>query len=82
MSSPRIISFRIAPEKVAQLDSIAKSMDRDRSYLLNEAVENYLSEQQRFAAMVEEGRADFRNGRFFTDEEVEQMVADWERTGK
>jgi predicted transcriptional regulator len=50
MSSPRIISFRIAPEKVAQLDSIAKAMDRDRSYLLNEAVENYLSEQRRFAA--------------------------------
>ena len=39
MSSPRTISFRIAPEKVAELDLIAKSMDRDRSYLLNEAVE-------------------------------------------
>jgi predicted transcriptional regulator len=82
MSSPRTISFRIAPEKVAQLDSIARAMDRDRSYLLNEAVENYLSEQQRFAAMVEEGREDFRNGRFFTDEEVERMVDDWESKGK
>jgi len=82
MSSPRIISFRIAPEKVAQLDSIAKAMDRDRSYLLNEAVENYLSEQQRFAAMVEEGLEDMRNGRYFEDEEVERMVGDWERAGK
>jgi predicted transcriptional regulator len=82
MSSPRTISFRIAPEKVAQLDSIAKAMDRDRSYLLNEAVENYLSEQQRFAAMVEEGLEDMRQGRFFTDEEVERMVDDWESKGK
>jgi predicted transcriptional regulator len=82
MSSPRIISFRIAPEKVAQLDSIAKAMDRDRSYLLNEAVETYLSEQQRFAAMVEEGLEDMRRGRFFTDEEVERMVDDWESKGK
>ena len=82
MGSPRIISFRIAPEKVAQLDSIAKAMDRDRSYLLNEAIETYLSEQQRFAAMVEEGREDFRNGRFFADEDVEQMVNDWESKGK
>jgi predicted transcriptional regulator len=82
MSSPRIISFRIAPEKVAQLDSIAKAMDRDRSYLLNEAVENYLSEQQRFAAMVEEGREDIRNGRTFSQEEVERMVEDWERIGR
>jgi predicted transcriptional regulator len=78
MSSPRTISFRIAPEKVAQLDSIAKAMDRDRSYLLNEAVETYLSEQQRFAAMVEEGLEDMREGRFYTDEEVERLVDKWE----
>jgi predicted transcriptional regulator len=81
MSAPRTISFRIASEKIAQLDSIAKSMDRDRSYLLNEAVENYLSEQQRFAAMVEEGLEDMRSGRFFADEEVERMVEDWETKG-
>jgi predicted transcriptional regulator len=82
MSLPRTISFRIAPEKVAQLDSIAKAMDRDRSYLLNEAVENYLGEQRRFAATVEEGLEDFRQGRFFTDVEVERMVEDWESKGK
>jgi predicted transcriptional regulator len=82
MSSPRIISFRIAPEKVDELDVIAKAMDRDRSYLLNEAVESYLSEQRRFAAMVEEGLEDMRNGRSFTDEQVERMVDDWERQGK
>jgi predicted transcriptional regulator len=82
VGSPRTISFRIAPEKVAKLDRIAKSMDRDRSYLLNEAVENYLSEQQRFAAMVEEGVEDMRNGRYFTDEAVERMVEDWEGAGK
>jgi predicted transcriptional regulator len=82
MSSPKTISFRIAPERVAQLDKIAKAMDRDRSYLLNEAVESYLSEQVRFAAMVEEGREDIRNGRTFSHEEVVRMVDDWERTGK
>jgi predicted transcriptional regulator len=82
MSSPRTISFRIDSEKVAALDQIAKSMDRDRSYLLNEAVESYLSEQRRFRAMVEEGLEDLRNGRSFSDEEVERMVGEWERAGK
>jgi len=82
MSTPRTISFRIAPEKVAQLDKIAQSMDRDRSYLLNEAVENYLSEQHRFIAMVEEGLEDMRSGRYFTDEEVERMVDEWAREAK
>ncbi|MGD0736005.1 MAG: hypothetical protein ABR976_12700 [Terracidiphilus sp.] len=79
MSSPRIISFRIAPEKVSELDTIAKAMDRDRSYLLNEAVESYLSEQRRIVAMVEAGLEDMRSGRYFTDEEVGRMVEGWER---
>jgi predicted transcriptional regulator len=82
MSTPRTISFRIAPEKVAQLDLIAKAMDRDRSYLLNEAVASYLDEQQRFAAMVKEGRADIRNGRTLSHEEVERRVGEWERAGQ
>jgi predicted transcriptional regulator len=82
MSSPRTISFRIAPEKVAELDLIAKSMDRDRSYLLNEAVESYISEQKRFAAMVEEGRENIRKGKSFSHEEVERMVDEWEHKGR
>jgi len=82
MSTPRIISFRIAPEKVAELDLIAKSMDRDRSYLLNEAVETYITEQKRFSAMVEEGREDIRAGRTLSAEEVERMVGEWESAGR
>jgi predicted transcriptional regulator len=77
MKTPRTISFRIAPEKVAQLDLIAKAMDRDRSYLLNEAVESYLNEQQRFAAMVEEGLEASRKGELIDDEEVGRMIESW-----
>ena len=82
MTAPRTISFRISADKVAALDTIAKAMDRDRSYLLNEAVESYLSEQQRFVAMVNEGREDIRAGRTVSHEEVVRMVDEWERTGR
>ncbi|MGD0829410.1 MAG: ribbon-helix-helix protein, CopG family [Terracidiphilus sp.] len=81
MNTARTISFRISPEKVAQLDLIAKAMDRDRSYLLNEAVESYLSEQRRFAAMVEEGLEASRKGELIDDEEVGQMIESWNRKG-
>jgi predicted transcriptional regulator len=77
MPTPRTISFRIDSEKVAQLDLIAKAMDRDRSYLLNEAVEGYLSEQRRFAAMVEEGLEASRKGELIDDEEVGRMIESW-----
>ena len=79
MSNPRIVSFRIAPEKVAELDVIAKSMDRDRSYLINEAVETYLGEQRRFAAMVEEGLEASRKGELIDDEDVGIMIDSWIR---
>jgi predicted transcriptional regulator len=77
MSTPRTISFRIPSEKVAALDLIAKAMDRDRSYLLNEAVENYLREQRRFAAMVEEGLEASHRGELIDDEEVGRMIETW-----
>jgi predicted transcriptional regulator len=81
MSIPRTISFRIAPEKVAQLDLIANAMDRDRSYLLNEAVEGYLREQRCFAAMVEEGLEASRKGELIDDEEVGRMIESWAHDG-
>jgi predicted transcriptional regulator len=77
MSIPRTISFRIAPEKVEELDRIAKSLDRDRSYLLNEAVEGYLGEQRRFAAMVEQGLEASRKGELIDDEDFGRMIDSW-----
>ena len=41
MSEPYTIDFGITPEKMAQLDLMAKAMDCDRSYLLNKAVDTY-----------------------------------------
>jgi predicted transcriptional regulator len=79
MSTPRIVSFRIANEKVAQLDSIAKAMDRDRSYLLNEAVEIYLAEQRRLIAQIESGLEASRNGELIDDEDVGMMIDSWTR---
>jgi len=40
------ISFRLDAGKVSTLDALAESLDRDRSYLLNEAVTAYLDVQQ------------------------------------
>jgi predicted transcriptional regulator len=82
MASPRTISFRIDADKVAELDQLAKNLDRDRSYLLNEAVEGYLEQQRRFRAMVEEGIRDADTGRTIPDEEVGLMIAEWAQVGR
>ena len=40
------ISFRLDSDKVDALDVLAKALDRDRTYILNAAVEAYLDVQQ------------------------------------
>ncbi|MGP8186188.1 MAG: CopG family ribbon-helix-helix protein [Terracidiphilus sp.] len=77
MGAPRIISFRIDPNRVAELDSIAKVLDRDRSHLLNEAVESYLDQQRRFVAMVNEGLRASNNGETIDDEELGGRIRSW-----
>jgi predicted transcriptional regulator len=47
--------------------------------LINEAVEGYLSEQRRFAAMVEEGLEASRKEELIDDEEVGRRIESWNR---
>jgi predicted transcriptional regulator len=70
MTTHRTVSFRIPTEKVDELDALAKSMDRDRSYLLNEAIDGYLEYRQRFIASVRRGIEDAEQGRLIDHEEV------------
>ncbi len=40
------VSFRVSAEKVAALDALAASERRNRTYLLNEAIDLYLAVQE------------------------------------
>jgi predicted transcriptional regulator len=46
VSKKQLISFQIDSDKVDALDALAKALDRDRTYLLNEAVGAYIDFQQ------------------------------------
>ena len=46
MAKKQLISFRIDSNMVDALDALAEALDRDRTYLLNEAVAAYLNLQQ------------------------------------
>lgn len=70
MSTAKTISFRIDSDKVATLDKIAANMQRNRSFLLNEAVDSYLEWEAAFERSVREGQKAAREGRFVEHEEV------------
>ena len=75
MSTQRTISFRIPAEKVEALDALAETMDRDRSYLLNEAVERYLELNEYHVKLIEKGLRAAERGDFVPDAEMKKLIA-------
>lgn len=69
------ITFRLDSEKRAVLDAIAAGLDRDRTYVLNEAVDLYLEVYQWQVAEIEAGLAEADALDFATDEEVQTVFA-------
>lgn len=64
------ISFRIDDDKLHLLDQLAVSQDCDRSFLLNEAVDDYLEVQQWQLAGIDQAIADADAGQFASEAEV------------
>lgn len=67
------ITFRLENEKRVMLDAIAAGLDRDRTYVLNEAVDLYLEVYQWQIAQIKAGLAEADAGEFATDEEVQSV---------
>ena len=65
------VTFRLDDKKVQILDQLAESMDRDRSYLLNEAVDDFLDVQQWQLEGIDRAIADADAGKFASDDQVQ-----------
>ncbi len=75
----KTISFRAVAEKIDALDSLAAAQDRPRSYLINEAITNYIELHAYQDALVRQGLKEMRNGRVVSHEEVLKRL---KRTGR
>ena len=73
------ISFRLESDQLSALDALADSMDRDRSYLLSEAVRAFLQTQQWQLQQIEAGIADADAGRVVDHQKVKGMASKWRR---
>jgi predicted transcriptional regulator len=66
----KTISFRADAQKIDALDSLAAARDRSRSYLINEAITNYIELHAYQDALVRKGLEDMRKGRAVSHEQV------------
>ncbi len=71
------ITFRLDPEKKKVLDAIAATMERDRAYVLNEAVEDFIELHQWQFAHIQKGLEQADKQQFALREEVTTALKRW-----
>jgi predicted transcriptional regulator len=68
--SRETITFRLESEKREALDAVASALDRDRSYIINEAIEAYLDVHRWQLDHLREGLRQANAGEFATEAEM------------
>jgi predicted transcriptional regulator len=68
--SRETISFRLESDKRKALDAVATALDRDRSYILNQAIDAYLDVHRWQIEHIREGLRQADAGEFASDAEV------------
>ena len=73
------ISFRTKKARIQQLDSLAKQQHRDRTQLIEEAIEQYVDLQHLYLARIDEGIHAADRGEFATEEQVQAEFTRWRK---
>jgi len=68
------ISFRAEEKKIASVDAIATALDRDRSYILNQAISAYLELYDWHSTHIKAGLKQANAGEFATEAEVAKAL--------
>ena len=74
-----IITFNLDTEKRKVLDQIAYSMERERTDILNDAIDAYLEIYEWQLDHIKEGLRQADAGEFATEEEVAAAFAWWRK---
>ena len=68
------ISARVPEALRDQVDALAEALDRDRAWVIEQAVKRYLEDEAQFIAAVRAGIADADAGRVISMEEMEARL--------
>jgi predicted transcriptional regulator len=79
MRTKQAVTFRLEARKRKALDAIAAGLDRDRSHVLNDAVDLYLDVHRWQLAHIQEGLRQANAGDFAAEAEVASAFAKWRK---
>ncbi len=78
----KTITFRLPEDKLQALDSVAEVQQRDRSFVINEAVTQYLSLNDYHRSLIEEGIRQDDAGEVIDHQTLMNTAAGWVRDPK
>lgn len=70
-------TVRMDDKLLQQVDGIAKSQSRSRSWVINQALERFVNYEDWFQLEVSEGLAEVTRGEVATEDEVKKAFDKW-----
>jgi RHH-type rel operon transcriptional repressor/antitoxin RelB len=74
MPESSVLTLRLDSKLKTQLDRLSKSMNRSRSFVAAQAIQEYVSVNEWQIAEIKKGLAEADAGDFASDEEVQQTI--------
>jgi predicted transcriptional regulator len=71
----RVVTAKLPDDLVSQMDKVADRIDRSKSWIVRQAVSEWLAEEQRRYELTLEALKSVDEGRTFTQEEIEKHFA-------
>lgn len=79
MTIVKTISFRAESKKIEVLDGLAALQDRDRTYLLNEALDHYLELNKYHLDQIQEGLKQANAGKLIDHADLKRRAMKWRK---
>jgi predicted transcriptional regulator len=77
MTDTVALSFRITKDKARKVEALAKATERQKSWLLEQALDAYLEAQAWQVARVERGLRELEAGKSVAHDRVAKWLAGW-----
>ncbi|MEZ2218909.1 CopG family ribbon-helix-helix protein [Rhizobium sp. RCC_161_2] len=75
-------TVRVSDETARKLDQIAEKLDRSRSYMAAQAIEDYVAREEWQIAEIEAGLAEANRGEFASDDEVAKVIGKYVKSAR
>ncbi|HEY4899812.1 MAG TPA: CopG family ribbon-helix-helix protein [Terriglobales bacterium] len=79
MSETDILTLRLDSKLKRKLDKLAKAAERSRSFLVAEAIRDFVALNEWQIAEIKKGLREADAGDFASDKEMERTIAKWVR---